>query len=184
MNIFISYIAKHVVDIQQQLIKQDSKRCKWVSKKTSYDLNQNRRLMQLLPKHSNIKVYLDLQTGNYKTLSGKTCQLHTVQLWAPCEKWWGWPQCETLPPALWNHTGDLKLTQSLWPLWPGCYITTGGSWPLCGLLCASLGSAGCSWSSDLCCWTRLAPSGHHTPPERRMERKYDSEDSNKGDRKR
>lgn len=39
MNIFCAYIAKHVVDIQQQLIKQDSKRCKWVSKKTSNDWN-------------------------------------------------------------------------------------------------------------------------------------------------
>lgn len=75
-----------------------------------------------------------------------------------------------------------ELTQSLWPLWPGCCIITGGSWPLCGLLCVSPGSAGCSWSSDLCCWTPLFLSGHHTPPESkvvRKMRKFDSKDSDR-----
>lgn len=136
----------------------------------------------LFQKHSNINIYLDLQTGSYKALSGET-HVSFIQFSSGHHEeslWWGRPQCEMLPPALWNHTGDLKLTQSLWPLWPGCYITTGGSWPLCGLLCVSLESAGCSWSSDLCCWTRLAPSGHHTPPETRMERKRDNTDSDKG----
>lgn len=40
-------------------------------------------------------------------------------------------------------------------------------WPPCGLLGVSPGSAGYSWSSDLCCWTPRAPSGRRTPPGRK-----------------
>ncbi len=61
-------------------------------------------------------------------------------------------------------------TQCLWVMWPGCCMIIGDSWPLCGLLGVSPGSAGCSWSSDLCCRTPRALSDRRTPPGRQTER--------------
>lgn len=75
-----------------------------------------------------------------------------------------------LPASWWNQTADLCLTRSLRPVWPGCCMITGDSWPLWGLLGVSPESSGYSWSSDLCCWTPHAPSDHRTPPGRQTER--------------